>query len=207
MKTYTTPKIELVEVCANSILASSQSLAPLEDVNDEITCDVTEYGWQPDTDEKILVCHNKFQIMKNEGQQIGNAFGRTHYIAEALSSQNFICCVTDKRVLLIPTHTRNNTKQIINIGMALSGIDPITKAVTKKIATTILLQNYVDNPIEFSRKDIEGAKISTEFLSPEQPIIVISCKGQDFCIQCQEGIEKALSISASICQPEIFMED
>lgn len=204
MKHYNKPTLSVFYISEIDLLATSNSQnQKLDNSDDVITCDPSEYGWEPDNDEIILSCHGDFILIKEDGKKIGSAFGKEHYIAEELSSQIFICCVTNKRLILIPAMTKDSANRVLNIGMLLTGID----SVPRKISTSIFLQNYINDSLFFYREDINYIKFSTDFPIVDHPIIIMNCLGHDIFIQCRQEIGKACDIITALNNPSIFMPE
>lgn len=198
MKNFISPKISIIPISGDVILSSSGQSCE----RDCITVNPSQYGWRCEPDEKILVCHDNFQLMKNAGKHIGSAFGKEHFISQSLSSQPFVCCVTTHRVVLIPTITREKVDTIINVGMKLTGVD----FLSRKVAASIYLENYVNYPLEFKRADLTSALLSEDFPSFDEPIIELKVRDHLVFIQSKGGIEKAMDVSAAVHNPGIFLE-
>ena len=181
----------------NDIFSSPQQSS---DNDDEITINVRDYGWDPDSDETILVAHGQCRIMKNGGKEIGEAFGKVHFVAQEASSQNLICCVTNKRILIIPQDNKENSKTVFSIGSSIMGID----WATKKVASHILFNNWLDYSVQFSREEIEVAEVSVDF--PDGTIIAIRFKNNEVLYLRTEDIGHSMDITAAIHNPHIFME-
>lgn len=170
------------------------------DADEEITVNVRDYGWEPDSDEVILVAHGQCRIMKNGGKEVGEAFGKVHFITQEASSQNLICCVTSKRIVLIPQDNRENSRRVFSVGGSIMGID----WATKKIAMRILFNNWLDYSVQFTRDEIEVAEVSLDF--PDGTIVAIKFKNNQVLYLRTEDIGHSMNITASIHNPHIFME-
>ncbi|MBR1467913.1 MAG: hypothetical protein IJ606_04710 [Bacteroidaceae bacterium] len=175
--------------------------SPSQDSNDEeITVNVREYGFEPAADEVILVAHGDCKIMKNGGKEIGEAFGKVHFITEEASSQHLICCVTNKRILIIPQDNKANAKMVFSIGSKVMGVD----WATRKIASIIFFNNWLEYSVEFKREEIESAEISLDY--PDGTIVIVKFKNNTTLYLRTQEVGHSMGITTSIYQPEIFME-
>ena len=120
---------------------------------DDITVDYLSYSWTPDNDEKVFIAHENCQILTNGGK-------------ETYSFQYFICCVTSKRIVLVPMskglgrHVAKAVSSIFDIGFAGSYF--LKKEFCDK---------YVNYPIYMDRKDIKKVELYEEI--PSGQIILI----------------------------------
>lgn len=120
---------------------------------DDITIDYQNYSWTPDNDEKVFIAHENCQILTNGGK-------------ETYSFQYFICCVTNKRIVLVPMskglgrHVAKAVSSIFDIGFAGSYF--LKKEFCDK---------YVNYPIYMDRKDIKKVELYEEI--PSGQIILI----------------------------------
>lgn len=175
---------------------------PSQDCNDEeITVNVREYGFEPASDEIVLVAHGDCKIMKNGGKEIGEAFGKVHFITEETSSQHLICCVTNKRILIIPQDNKANAKMVFSIGSKVMGVD----WATRKIASSVFFNNWLEYTVEFKREEIESAEISLDF--PDGTIVIVKFKNNTTLYLRTQDVGHSMGITTSIHQPEIFMEE
>ena len=137
--------------------------------------------------------------MKNEGKELGNAFGRTHFIAEEASSQRLVCCVTNKRILLIPQDEKEKAKNVFSISSRIIGVD----WASRTIASSILFNNWLEFSVEFPRNKIASALLSE---IPVGNIVIIKLKNDTFIYLGTTDIGHSADISTSIMNPDIFMD-
>lgn len=194
---YINPAISIISVISDGILSAS---AIQEDGNEAITCKISDYMYIPST-EKVLVCHKSFWLMKNGGEKVGSFAGKEYYKTTEWSSQEFICCVTEKRLLLIPKVAKDKIKPVVNLVLRLGGQNFIQRSILEHIA----LQNYVDCPFEFSFEDIDRITLSEGYPSFDKPIIDMTFKGKHFYFQCRDGFDKVLDVTGAVQNPKIFM--
>lgn len=168
--------------------------------DEEITVNVREYGFEPTSDEMILVAHGDCKIMKNGGKELGEAFGKVHFVTEEASSQHLICCITNNRILIIPQDNKTNAQRVFSIGSRVMGVD----WATRKIASHIFFNNWLEYTVEFMREDIESAEISLDY--PDGTIVVIKFKNGSVLYLRTTDVGHSMGITTSIYQPEIFME-
>ena len=154
---YETPSVQLFKIESECILCqSSLDKSSEDDADDNITVNLEEYSWVPNDRERVLVAHENCKIMKHGGKLLGTYSGKERYITEEACPQNFICCVTDQRVILIPQDIKKNIKTVLTVMSAFTGATP----VIKKIVINSALSEYVDYPIAFPRENIIKAEIS-----------------------------------------------
>lgn len=169
-----------------------------ENEHNEITVDINQLGWSPDTKERVLVAHADCKIMKNEGRELGEALGKVHFIAQEDSLQRLVCCVTDRRMLIIPQDNKEQAKIVFSIGSKIMGVD----WASRKIASSILFNNWLEFSVEFSRVEIESAKLSD---IPDGNIVIIRFKNNKVLYLSTADIGHSMDIVASIMRPEFFM--
>lgn len=136
LKEYKSPKITTFDVNVCSILTSSAVQPYSTEDNAEITVNLSEYDFIKEPNEKILVAHGNCKIMKNGGRQIGEFFGKEYFIAQEDTLQNLICCVTTKRVVLIPQDNKATAKKMFSISASIAGIDWISKKLQYQLYLT-----------------------------------------------------------------------
>ncbi len=75
---------------------------------------------------------------------------------------------------------------------------------TRKIASHIFFNNWLEYTVEFMREDIESAEISLDY--PDGTIVVIKFKNGSVLYLRTTDVGHSMGITTSIYQPEIFME-
>lgn len=170
-----------------------------EEESDEITVNLNQLGWYPDAGERVLVAHGDCKLMKNGGKELGNAFGKTHFIAQESSSQRLVCCVTNKRMILIPQDDKEKAKTVFSISSRVMGVD----WASRKMASSIFFNNWLEFSVKFSRDEIVSAKLSE---IPVGNIVMIKLINNEFIYLGTTDIGHSADIMTSIMQPEIFMD-
>lgn len=170
------------------------------DDDDQITINVSDYGWTPSNGEIVLVAHGNCKIMKNGGRELGEAFGKVHFVSEEASSQKLICCITNQRILLIPQDNKVNAQRVFSIGSGIMGVD----WAARKIASHIFFNNWLEYSVEFKREQIDSAEISLDF--PDGTIVTIKFKNNTVLYLSTADCGHSMDITTSIYQPELFME-
>lgn len=155
-----------------------------EDNDNPITIDVTEYSWSPETDEQILVAHENCQILTNGGRSTA-------------SFQYFICCVTTKRVVLIPMTKKTKRYAIKLIGSLLDVGFGGTRCLTKEFC-----DKYVDHPIYMEKNNINKIELYKEL--PSGKIVLIDTKDFYMLLGTPE-VGYSMDITTSFYSPQIFM--
>lgn len=114
---------------------------------DDITIDYQNYSWTPDYDEKVFVAHENCQILTNGGK-------------ETYSFQYFICCVTNKRIVLIPM-TKGLDRRVAKVVSSILDIGYIGGRYLRKE----LCDKYVNSPIYMDREEIKKVELYEEIPS------------------------------------------
>lgn len=162
----------------NSIEESDKETPP-------ITVDLEKMRWRPDSDERLLVAHEGCQILEDNCRSV-------------LSCQFFVCCVTDKRIVLIPNDYKVEKKAISIIGHFL-GMNMISNYCMLKT----LYQNYLDCPIYFSRDEISNILFNTDV--PSGKILCIGDKNLNIIMYLGvQNIEYACDIQMAFERPDFF---
>lgn len=154
-----------------------------EENDNPITIDVKEYSWTPDPNEQILVAHEECQILTNGGR-------------ETASFQYFICCVTNKRVVLVPMTKKTNKNAIKIVGSLLGTPFGVTRCLTKEFC-----EKYVDYPIYMDKEDITKIEIYTEI--PSGKIVLIETKNFDVLLGTR-NVGYSMDIQMSFYKPNWF---
>ena len=198
-KKYLTPSSVLQFVETNNLLTSSSSHNTSSNNNESITINVKDYGFYPDAGEVVLVAHGSCKIMKDKGREIGEAFGKVHFVSQEASSQNIICCITNKRLVLIPQDNKEKAKKVFSITGSIIGVDWIAK----KVAMSTIFNNWLEYSVEIKRDDIISAELSD---MPVGNIVIIKLKGNKgtlFLDNSEFGY--SMDIATAIHNPHIFM--
>lgn len=196
---YDTPLVQLFEIEPEYILCQSTTEGTSEDDEDDsITVNLDEYNWTPDEGERVLVAHQNCKIMKHGGKYIGTFLGKERYVTEEASPQNFICCVTDQRMILIPQDIKKNIKAALTVMSSFSGATPFIK----KLVINSVLNEYVDYPIVFPRENVIKSEISLDF--PDGTLLIIQNKGYNLYLGFSD-LSHSLDTSTAITQPELFI--
>lgn len=180
----------------NSILTSSSEDS---DNHELITINVKDYGVYIEKDEIIIAAHGNCKIMKNGGREVGTFMGTTYFSAQADSLQRIICCVTNKRVILIPQDNKEKSKQIFSLTGSITGVDWIGK----RIAMSMFFKKWLDFPVQFKRDEIVSVKVTEDSILDIVEITLNQGRGT-FYLGTEE-LGHALDIVATIRQPEIFV--
>lgn len=170
-----------------------------EDDDNPITVDLNQLGWTPDANESILVAHGNCKIMKNGGKEIGEAFGKVHFITQEASSQRLVCCVTNKRILLIPQDNKEKAKTVFSIGNRIMGVDWVARI----IASSMLFNNWLEYSVKLTRDEIVSAELSENVVGN---IVVIKFLDNITLYLSTTDIGHSMDIATAIMQPGVFME-
>lgn len=208
---YTSPTAKCMRLeLDGSFLASSSTHAatptqktPVQNDDEEkehaSTINPRDNGWHEDADEEVLLSHENCKIMANGGIELGEAFGKVHFLAKEASPQAFICCVTSKRLVLIPQESKKVIKTILTITGTVLSINPLAK----RLAINQMLEQYVDYPIGFPRTEMLGADISEDY--PDGTILIVHMKGYDLFLGFPT-MEYTLNVHGAINFPHFFAE-
>lgn len=150
---------------------------------DDITIDYQNYSWTPDNGEKVFIAHENCQILTNGGK-------------ETYSFQYFICCVTNKRIVLVPM-SKGLDKRVAKVVSSILDIGFAGSYFLKKE----LCDKYVNHPIYMDRKDIKKVELYEEI--PSGQIILIETD----CFQLLLGFPKmdyAFNIQKGFYYPQWF---
>ncbi len=149
-----------------------------------ITVNMAEYSWSPEPNEQILVAHENCQILTNGGHSTA-------------SFQHFICCVTNKRIILVPMSKGGKKYAIKLIGSLLD-----VGFVGKRYLTKEFCDKYVNHPIFIDKGDVTKIEIYTEI--PTGKIVLIETI--DFYILLgTPSFDYSADITVSFNNPHIFM--
>ena len=159
---------------------------PSEDEMDEpITVDINSLNWSPDSGETLLVAHDKCQILKDNGTSVE-------------SFQYFTCCITDKRLVLVPKGSKPN-KKVLSIVGSMLGINPIVKSILLKE----LCDSIIEHPVSISKEKINKAILSEDIPSG----LIVEIKTNEFVLYLGfSDVGHAMDICVSIKQPELFKD-
>ncbi len=155
-----------------------------EPENEPITVDVRDYSWTPDADEKILIAHEKCQILTDDGKATA-------------SFQYFICCVTNKRVVLIPMSKKANRHAVRLVASLLDVGFVGGRCLTKEFC-----DKYVDSPIYIDNRDITKLELYEEI--PSFRIVLIKTSSFRMLLGVPDP-GYAMDIVAGYHNPHIFM--
>ena len=145
---YIAPSLNTVHFTIEKGFAASD----LDEEDFEITTTIDDIWGIPEKGEKILVLHEGFQIM-----EIGRISG-----LKTWSFQYLKCCVTDKRIILIPQDKTPNRRTVEVLGR-LSG-----SFVGKHIFIKEFYDKVLHGPVSLLREDISQIDIGTdEYPSPK----------------------------------------
>lgn len=169
-----------------------------EDDDNEITVDINQLGWMPDANERVLVAHGDCKIMKNGGKELGEAFGKVHFTALEESSQRLVCCVTNQRIMLIPQDNKEKAKTVFSVGTRIMGVD----WAARKIASSILFNNWLEYSVKFSRDEIKIAQLSE---IPVGNIVIVKFTNETVLYLGTKDIGHSMDIVAAIMNPGIFV--
>lgn len=196
MRHYHVPKICIQKWMGNPILTSSSKDS---DSSELITINVKDYGMNLEQDEVIIAAHGNCKIMKNGGREVGTFMGKTYFSAQADSLQRIICCITNKRVILIPQDDKEKSKQIFSLAGSITGID----WVGKRIAMSMFFKNWLDFSVQLRRDEIVSAKVTEESILDIVEIALNQRRGTIYL--GTEELGHALDIVITIRQPELFL--
>lgn len=139
----------------------------------------------PRIGERLLVVHEDCQILK-----WGNIIG-----LQTASFQYLTCCVTDKRVILLPQDVLPNQSFVSLIG-SLLGINPIGKYILMRE----MYDKRIDNPYEILRENINKIDVGMDE-RPEMQGVSIYVNGERLLLGCKD-LGYALDIQAAFNYPE-----
>ena len=172
-KSYVKP-ILLVQDIESHVLSSSSND---EEPNHRTTTLDRKWGI-PEAGEKVLVIHEDCRILKYD-KFLG---------LQTASFQYLTCCVTDKRILLLPQDTLPNQNKVSLLG-SLLGVNPIGKYILmreiydKRINSPYAIWRQNINKIEVGMKENPVMQGISIFINGER--LLLGCKDYDYAFDIQ----------------------
>ncbi len=179
------PILMVQEIEGNALLSSSSE----EEIKHKTTILDKKWGI-PRIGERLLVVHEDCQILK-----WGNVLG-----LQTASFQYLTCCVTDKRIILLPQDVLPNQSFVSLIG-SLIGVNPIGKYFLLRE----MYDKRIDYPYEILRENINKIEIGMEE-RPEMQGVSIFINDARLLLGCKD-FGYALDIQAAYYYPEWEWKD